>query len=105
MLRRSRLRPKYNLPAQCLAYAGDYSKPRSWKLPYLLADGVVDANAAGGVQSCTDLPTTWRRAAAAWGRAFAPGGHLALTRLFWSLDGTGRATTRNQPREKVWVYP
>lgn len=37
------LHPKYRLPAQCFAYVGDYSKPRSWKLPYLLADGAVDA--------------------------------------------------------------
>lgn len=37
------LHPKYHLPAQCFAYIGDYSKPRSWKLPYLLADGAVDA--------------------------------------------------------------
>ncbi|MGA9884568.1 MAG: hypothetical protein WBQ34_12690 [Candidatus Acidiferrales bacterium] len=37
------LHPKYHLPATCFAYVGDYSKPRSWKLPYLLADGAVDA--------------------------------------------------------------
>jgi hypothetical protein len=37
------LHPKYHLPAQCFAYVGDYSKPHSWKLPYLLADGTVDA--------------------------------------------------------------
>jgi hypothetical protein len=37
------LHPKYHLPAQCFAYVGDYSKPHSWKLPYLLADGAVDA--------------------------------------------------------------
>lgn len=35
--------PKYHLPAHCFAYVGDYSKPRSWKLPYLLADGALDA--------------------------------------------------------------
>ncbi len=39
----SLLHPKYHLPAQCFAYVGDYSKPHSWKLPYLLADGAVDA--------------------------------------------------------------
>ena len=39
----SLLHQKYRLPAQCFAYIGDYSKPRSWKLPYLLADGAVDA--------------------------------------------------------------
>ncbi len=37
------LHPKYHLPAQCFAYVGDYAKPGSWKLPYLLADGTVDA--------------------------------------------------------------
>jgi hypothetical protein len=37
------LHPKYRLPAHCFAYAGDYAKPHSWKLPYLLADGTVDA--------------------------------------------------------------
>lgn len=37
------LHPKYHLPAQCFGYVGDYSKPRTWKLPYLLADGTVDA--------------------------------------------------------------
>lgn len=36
------LHPKYHLSATCFAYVGDYSKPRSWKLPYLLADGAVD---------------------------------------------------------------
>jgi len=36
------LHPKYRIPAQCFAYVGDYSKPGSWKLPYLLADGTVD---------------------------------------------------------------
>lgn len=39
----SLLHPKYHLPAQCFAYVGDYSKTHSWKLPYLLADGAVDA--------------------------------------------------------------
>jgi hypothetical protein len=39
----SLLHPKYHLPAQCFAYVGDYSKPHSWKLPYLLAGGAVDA--------------------------------------------------------------
>lgn len=37
------LHPKYRLPAQCFAYVGDYAKPGSWKLPYLLANGTVDA--------------------------------------------------------------
>jgi hypothetical protein len=37
------LHPKYHLPARCFGYVGDHSKPHSWKLPYLLADGTVDA--------------------------------------------------------------
>jgi hypothetical protein len=37
------LHPKYHLPAQCFAYIGDYSKPHTWKRPYLLAGGAVDA--------------------------------------------------------------
>jgi hypothetical protein len=37
------LHPKYQLPATCFAYVGDHAKPHSWKLPYLLADGTVDA--------------------------------------------------------------
>ncbi len=37
------LHPKYHLPANCFAYVGNYAKPGSWKLPYLLADGTVDA--------------------------------------------------------------
>lgn len=36
------LHPKYHLPVHCFAYAGNSSKPHSWKLPYLLADGTVD---------------------------------------------------------------
>jgi hypothetical protein len=39
----SLLHPKYHLPATCFAYVGDHSKPHSWKLPYLLAGGTVDA--------------------------------------------------------------
>lgn len=37
------LHPKYKLPLQCFAYVGDCSKPGSWKLPYLMAAGDVDA--------------------------------------------------------------
>lgn len=36
------LHPKYKLPARCFAYVGDHSKPRTWKLPYLLGDETVD---------------------------------------------------------------
>ncbi|HUZ48010.1 MAG TPA: hypothetical protein VMW54_15360 [Terriglobia bacterium] len=37
------LHPKYKLPARCFAYVGDHADPRSWKLPYLAADGTIDA--------------------------------------------------------------
>lgn len=37
------LHPKYRLPAHCFAYVTDYSKPGTWKLPYLCADGTIDA--------------------------------------------------------------
>jgi len=38
------LHSKYKLPAQCFAYAPDASRPATWKLPYRLADGAIDAN-------------------------------------------------------------
>lgn len=37
------LHPKYKLPAHCFAFVGDYAKTGTWKLPYLLADGTIDA--------------------------------------------------------------
>jgi hypothetical protein len=36
------LHPRYGLPARCFGYVGDASDPRTWKLPYLLADGTAD---------------------------------------------------------------
>lgn len=36
------LHPKYHLPASSFAYAGDASRPATWKLPCLRADGSVD---------------------------------------------------------------
>lgn len=36
------LHPKYHLPCSCFAFVGDASNARTWKLPYLLADGTVD---------------------------------------------------------------
>lgn len=33
---------KHNRPARCFAYVGNARDPRTWKLPYLLADGSVD---------------------------------------------------------------
>jgi hypothetical protein len=37
------LHPKYKLPARCFGYVGDAADPHSWHLPYLNADGTVDA--------------------------------------------------------------
>jgi hypothetical protein len=37
------LHPKYQLPARCFAHVGDPARPATWKLPYLLSDGTVDA--------------------------------------------------------------
>ena len=37
------LHPKYCLPAQCFAYVGDANRPASWKLPFMLEDGSIDA--------------------------------------------------------------
>lgn len=37
------LHPKYHIPVGCFAYVGDSGRPSTWKLPYLLADGTVDA--------------------------------------------------------------
>jgi hypothetical protein len=34
--------PKYHLPARCFAYVGDAADPKTWRLPYLLADGAPD---------------------------------------------------------------
>jgi hypothetical protein len=33
---------KYDLPARCFAYVGDATDTRTWRLPYLLADGTPD---------------------------------------------------------------
>lgn len=37
------LHPKYKVPAACFAYVGDASDPKTWKLPFLCADGTIDA--------------------------------------------------------------
>lgn len=37
------LHPKYKLPASCFAYVGNYADPSTWKLPYLAANGTIDA--------------------------------------------------------------
>jgi hypothetical protein len=40
--RHALLHPKYFLPARCFAYVGDAADPKTWHLPYLLADGTPD---------------------------------------------------------------
>lgn len=37
------LHPKYHVPARCFAYVASATEPATWKLPYLRADGSVDA--------------------------------------------------------------
>ncbi|MDA8087842.1 MAG: hypothetical protein M0Z75_14220 [Nitrospiraceae bacterium] len=34
--------PKYKLPSHCFAYVGNAADVKTWKLPYLLADGSAD---------------------------------------------------------------
>lgn len=34
--------PKYQLPAHCFAYVGSAADPKTWHLPYLMADGTPD---------------------------------------------------------------
>ena len=34
--------PKYKIPGRCFAYVGHPADPKTWKLPYRLADGRVD---------------------------------------------------------------
>ena len=36
------LHPKYKIPCCCFAYVGDASRPATWKLPYMHADGSID---------------------------------------------------------------
>ena len=36
------IHPKYRLPAVCFAYVGSAADPKTWHLPYLLADGTPD---------------------------------------------------------------
>lgn len=36
------LHPKYRLPGRCFAYVGSADDPKTWHLPYLLADGTPD---------------------------------------------------------------
>lgn len=54
------LHPKYQLPVSCFAYAGDASRPGTWKLPHLHADGSVDERRLPGAIRC--LLTNYRGA-------------------------------------------
>jgi len=36
------LHPKYDIPAHCFAYVGNAADPKTWKLPYCVADGSID---------------------------------------------------------------
>lgn len=36
------LHPKYKIPARCFGYVGNASDPKTWKLPFCLADGSID---------------------------------------------------------------
>ena len=46
------LHPKYKVPARCFAYVGDASNCKTWKLPYLLANGKVDTKRLSGAVRC-----------------------------------------------------
>ncbi len=85
------LHPKYHIPASCFAYVGDPTKPATWKLPYLLANGTADLKRlpkaaqalasnyrgvkVGGIPDAA-IPDVFRRlgkAATAAGKMPAPG--------------------------------
>tara|TARA_R110000868_G_scaffold392875_1_gene663725 strand:+ start:37234 stop:38100 length:867 start_codon:yes stop_codon:yes gene_type:complete len=46
------LHKKYQIPARCFAYAGDASDVKTWKLPYLKANGDVDTGRLSGAIRC-----------------------------------------------------
>jgi hypothetical protein len=49
-----RLHPKYKLPAGSFAYVGDRTDTKTWKLPYLFADGRPDLKRLpGAIQAIT----------------------------------------------------
>lgn len=41
-LDRALIHPTHKVPARCFGYVGDAGNPKTWKLPYLLADGSPD---------------------------------------------------------------
>lgn len=47
-LRDDLLHHKYRLPARCFAYVADVNDPKTWKLPYLCADGRPDTKRLPG---------------------------------------------------------
>lgn len=55
------LHPKYKLPAHCFAYVGNYAKVTTWKLPYLLADGMIDAKRLPKAVQCISVITEARK--------------------------------------------
>lgn len=42
------IHPKYGVPVECFAYAENAADPRTWRLPYRLADGAVDERRLAG---------------------------------------------------------
>jgi len=46
------LHPKYKVPARCFAYVEHHGNPKTWKLPYLLANGSVDTKRLSGAIRC-----------------------------------------------------
>ncbi len=54
------LHPTYKLGMQCFAYVGAASNTRTWKLPYLLADGTPDAKRLPKAIQC--IVTSYRGA-------------------------------------------
>lgn len=65
------LHKKYQLPARCFAFVPDPSRPNTWKLPYLLADGEVDGRRLPKAIQC--ILTNYRGAHADIPEAAIPG--------------------------------
>lgn len=79
------LHPKYKLPARCFAYVADYARPVTWKLPYLLADGTIDAKRLPKAVQC--ILTNYRGARVGGIPEEAIGG--VLTRLACAASHAG----------------
>ncbi len=65
------LHREYQLPARCFAFVPDPSRPNTWKLPYLLADGQVDGKRLPKAIQC--ILTNYRGAHADIPEAAIPG--------------------------------